>query len=246
MNDADDVQSQQKKKARRRLVGAIAFVAFVALALPLVMNSAPQPTEQDVEIHIPNPNAVEPLPLPAPAPDAPVISPAPPEPVSPEAALLPPATPPTTPPATPPATARPAQSAPQQPATTTPATPARPATAAPASNPAPNPAADAEARRAAAILSGQLPGETTTVASAANANAPHVIQIGAFADAANVENLKKKLRELKIPVYTEALDAPQGAKTRVRAGPFKNRAAAEAALIKMQRIGVDGRIAPQS
>ncbi|MDR3157476.1 MAG: SPOR domain-containing protein [Zoogloeaceae bacterium] len=225
MNDADDIQSQQKKKARRRLVGAIAFVAFVALALPLVMNSEPRPPEQDVEIHIPNPNAVEPLPLSAPAPDAaPAISPAPPEPVAPEAVLPPPATP-------------------RPPRQGEPAAPARPAAAA---TPANNPAADADARRAAAILSGQLPGETTTVASAANADAPHVIQIGAFADAANVENLKKKLRELKLPVYTEALDSPQGAKTRVRAGPFKNRATAEAALIKMRRIGVDGRIAPQS
>jgi DedD protein len=91
-----------------------------------------------------------------------------------------------------------------------------------------------------------------TLAAAANVNgdAPHVILIGAFADAANVENLKKKLRELNIPVYTEALDSPQGVrKTRVRAGPFRNRAAAEAALAKMRRTGVkdcqDCKIAPQ-
>ncbi|MDR0736316.1 MAG: SPOR domain-containing protein [Zoogloeaceae bacterium] len=224
MNDADDVQLQLKKKARRRLVGAIAFAAFVALALPLVMNDQPPAPEQDVEIRIPDPNTAEPLPLSSVAPDAPAMSPAPPEPVAPDAVPAPSVV------------ARPVPSASAAPPA------ARPAAT---PNPAPDAAAEAEARRAAAILSGRLPGDAATVASAANADVPHVIQIGAFADAANVENLKRKLGELKIPVYTEALDSPQGAKTRVRAGPFGNRAAADAALVKMRRIGVDGRIAPQ-
>ncbi|MDR0672441.1 MAG: SPOR domain-containing protein [Zoogloeaceae bacterium] len=222
MNDADDSQLQIKKRARRRLVGAIAFAAFVALALPFVMLDEPQMPEQDVEIRIPDPNTAESLPLLPAAP--PAIPPAPSEPAAPETVSAPPSS------MT--GNAPPARNAP--PAQATP----------PAATPAPNPAAEAEARRAAAILSGQMSGETTTVASAA-ADTPHVIQIGAFSDAANVENLKKKLGELKIPVYTEALDSPQGAKTRVRAGPFKNRAAADAALVRMRRIGVDGRIAPQ-
>ena len=63
------------------------------------------------------------------------------------------------------------------------------------------------------------------------------------ANEANVQNIKSKLGELGIKVYTEPLDSPQGRKTRVRAGPFPSRDAAEKALEKMKRIGVSGVVA---
>jgi DedD protein len=236
MNDADDVPLQLKKKARRRLVGAIAFAALAALALPLVMTSEPPMPEQEVEIRIPDPNTAPPLPPPASV--TPAVPLAPPEPAAPEVASpAPPAAPPANP------ETRVINPPPPAPPASKPAVVAAPV-------PASNPAAEAEARRAADILSGKSPG-ATAVASAAgvSAEAPHVVLIGAFSNTANVENLKKKLQELKIPVYTEALDSPQGAKTRVRAGAFRNRAAADAALVKMQRIGVcvsGCKVVPQS
>jgi DedD protein len=100
---------------------------------------------------------------------------------------------------------------------------------------------DDEARRAAAILAGRSPDAKAPAASAAAAAAgSHVILIGAFSNEGNVRTLKSKLGEQGIKVYTEPLDTPQGRKTRVRAGPFPSRDAAEAALKKMQRIGVSG------
>ncbi len=70
-----------------------------------------------------------------------------------------------------------------------------------------------------------------------------MILIGAFANPANVKQLQSKISELGIKTYTEALDSPEGKKTRVRAGPFPNREAAEKALDKMKRIGVSGVVA---
>ena len=70
-----------------------------------------------------------------------------------------------------------------------------------------------------------------------------MILIGAFANPANVKQLQTKLGELGIKVYTEVLESPQGNKTRVRAGPFPNRDAADKALEKMKRIGVNGVVA---
>ena len=64
-----------------------------------------------------------------------------------------------------------------------------------------------------------------------------------FSNEANVKNLKAKLAEQGIRTFSEPLDTPQGKKTRVRAGPFASREAAEKALEKMQRIGVSGAIA---
>ena len=70
-----------------------------------------------------------------------------------------------------------------------------------------------------------------------------MILIGAFSNPANVKQLQTKIGELGIKVYTEPLDSPEGKKTRVRAGPFANRDAADKALEKMKRIGVNGVVA---
>ena len=94
----------------------------------------------------------------------------------------------------------------------------------------------AEARRAAAILAGQ--GATPDAAPAKSGE--FVILIGAFANEENVRNLRAKLAEKNVKTYVEALDTPGGKKTRVRAGPFGNREAAEKALEKMKQVGVSG------
>jgi DedD protein len=98
---------------------------------------------------------------------------------------------------------------------------------------------DTDAKRAAAILAGQSAPAAAAPAPAAKSG-EYVVLIGAFANEANVKNLKSKLGEQNIKTYSEPLDTPQGKKTRVRAGPFPNREAAEKALEKMQRIGVSG------
>jgi len=48
-----------------------------------------------------------------------------------------------------------------------------------------------------------------------------------------------------VPVYTEKFDSPQGPRTRVRAGPFPSKDAAEKARTKVKIVGVDGPIAPK-
>ena len=52
-----DEELQLKKRARRRLVGAIALVTVVAVFLPMVLDHEPKPTNHDVSIQIPSPNA---------------------------------------------------------------------------------------------------------------------------------------------------------------------------------------------
>ena len=73
-----------------------------------------------------------------------------------------------------------------------------------------------------------------------NTGGQYVILIGAFSNPANVKQLQTKIGELGIKVYTEPLDSPEGKKTRVRAGPFPSREAADKALDKLKRIGVNG------
>src|SRR5690606_31249380 len=78
----------QKKRARRRLVGALALGVAAAIVLPLVLDSEPRQTISDVEIEIPPREAALPdVDLPKPdvavapmAADEGVVSPSPSEP----------------------------------------------------------------------------------------------------------------------------------------------------------------------
>lgn len=53
MSDSPDAHLQLKKRARRRLVGAIAFAGLAAVVLPMIMDEEPKQQLQDVQIRIP-------------------------------------------------------------------------------------------------------------------------------------------------------------------------------------------------
>lgn len=233
----NDAQTQLKKRARRRLVGAVFFVSVVALVLPMIMDNDPRQPVPDVEISIPGQDdkAFAPRFAAAPQDDAPAPSAGlngekstvdkpnndkkPTEKLANEKVIN--------------------ESLPKDKvAPAKPSTPEKPAKPEPAKpEPAkvePKPVVNDDAKRAAAILAGQ---------AATPAGGEHLVLIGAFANPGNVTILRKKLGEMNIKTFTEPLDTPQGKKTRVRAGPFASREAAEKALEKMKRIGVAGVVA---
>jgi DedD protein len=243
--DDNDAQLPLKKRARRRLVGAIFFVSVVAVVLPMVMDHEPRQTVQDVEIRIPGQDEkpfapkfaaspVEKAPEKAPAavPEAKPADAA----VKPSARVLEvvkdgkavdkaPEKPAEKPAAKP-------EKAPEKAAEKPPAKPAEKAV---------EKAKTDDAKRAAALLAGQ-PAEKPAE-KPADKGGEYLILIGAFSNEANVKTLKTKLSEQGIKTFSEPLDTPQGKKTRVRAGPFASRDAADKALEKMQRIGVAGVVA---
>jgi DedD protein len=85
----------------------------------------------------------------------------------------------------------------------------------PAAKPAPKPAPKAPAQAAKA------PAEE------------YIVQVGAFS---NPEAVLAKLAAAKLPYYTEAI---KGNLTRVRAGPFPSKEAAEKALERLKALGLD-------
>ena len=254
MSDSPDAQLQLKKRARRRLVGAVAFAGLAAVILPMVMDEEPKQQVQDIQIRIPGQEQ---------APFAPKLKPATVEKKE-ESSHTQPA-PAATPavkaaePQTSKAPERPVEKAPEksvekaavektaaEKAAAEKAAAEKAAAEKAAAKPAEKTAEKVvdkaingrEAQRAAAILGGKAANEP------APANGSQfVILIGAFSNPANVKQLQTKIGELGIKVYTEPLDSPEGKKTRVRAGPFANREAADKALEKMKRIGVNGVVA---
>lgn len=65
---ASDQLLPEKKRARRRLVGAIALALGVAIGLPMILDSGPRPVSRDIAIQIPSKDKAPALPVPAPAP----------------------------------------------------------------------------------------------------------------------------------------------------------------------------------
>jgi len=53
-NQADDPLLPEKKRARRRLIGAIALVLAAVIGLPMILDSEPKPLADDINIQIPS------------------------------------------------------------------------------------------------------------------------------------------------------------------------------------------------
>ncbi len=216
-----DADLQLKKRARRRLVGAVALALFAVIVLPMVMDREPRPAIQDIQVRIPSqdgpgfaakvlPGKPVSTPLPAPEPK-PVAEPVPAPSAEPKPAAEPA-------PARPPVAAAPAKLAEK--------TVAPPKKAEPAKTPAASkPATDAK--------------------STPDAAGQWVVQLGAYKEAGNVKLLLAKLKGVGVPAYTEKFESPQGPRTRVRAGPFASQDAAEKARSRIKIVGVDGPVAPK-
>ncbi len=75
-------------------------------------------------------------------------------------------------------------------------------------------------------------------AEAALRGVEFVVPVAALADPDKVKALTERLAAAKMPYFTEPVATAQGPVTRVRAGPFSNRAAADRAHEKLQGMGL--------
>ncbi|MEO8386228.1 MAG: SPOR domain-containing protein [Betaproteobacteria bacterium] len=70
------------------------------------------------------------------------------------------------------------------------------------------------------------------------------VQLGVFADADNAKHTIEKMREAKLPVYSETIPIKSGNATRIRIGPFATQGKADSALVQIKLAGGDGKIIP--
>ena len=228
MSDAENLDI--KKRARRRLVGAVALALLAAVVLPMIMEQEPHPAVQDIQITIPEREGADGLRRTPAAGDA--APPAAAVPVPEDEALGASDKAPAAEPA--------AKPEPETAATPSPRTPAPAPAAARSEPPAPRPAPEPrpaaptaeEEARVRAILSGQaVPprGES------------FVIQVGAFSDAAKASRLADELKAKGFSAYTERA----GNVTRVRVGPIAGRAAADSAASRLKAAGHQAVLQPR-
>lgn len=226
--NVSDEELQLKKRARRRLVGAIVLVTAVAVVLPMILDSEPKPATQSINIQIPSPDAgvLSPKPAPLKPAEKPAIATAP--------AAAEPAPVKAEPKAEPKLEAK-AEIKPE---------------AAAVAKPEPKPEAKVEAKAAPKPQSAPAPAKPATKAeSAAKTKAPaaggFVIQVAALSDAAKAKELQARIAGGGLKAYTEIVQTAKGPVTRVRVGPYASREAAEKARTSLQRLKLDGKVVPK-
>jgi DedD protein len=196
-----DEELQLKRRARRRLVGAVVLVAASVLVLPMVLDTEPRPVSQNITIRIPSPDseAFTSKVAPAPAPKAPEGKTAAPK-------------------GEPKASAAPL-----------------------ASKDAPRAEAAPEAAAPAKAAKPKAPAKTAKPAPK-SAGGTFVIQVIALADAEKAQRMQGQIAAAGIKSYTEVVKTVKGDVTRVRAGPFATREAAEKAREQLKSLGMNGNI----
>jgi len=85
------------------------------------------------------------------------------------------------------------------------------------------------------------PEEKAEVKPAANGET-FTIQVGVFSDIANVKQLQARLKQAGLDSHTENITTPKGEKIRLRAGRFNSRQEAAYALTKLQAADLSGMV----
>ena len=215
--EADD--STLKRRARRRLIGAIALVFLAVIILPMVFDAEKKQLDADISIQIPNQDAVVTKGIGAPGSGGTNAAP----PVAAKAEAKPEF-----------------RSEPKADTKTSEIAEDKSAVKSDAKSEAKRSVKDlAEAERAAAILNAK---DATAKAEKAMAPAAgaYAVQIGAFVTDEKVQEARDKLSAAGIKTYTEKLDTKDGERTRVRAGPFATKDAADQARDKIKELGFAG------
>lgn len=114
----------------------------------------------------------------------------------------------------------------------------RPVAAAPAPAPAAPPArANDEAARARALLEGRTAAPAVAATASAGAeDGRFIVQVGAFADADKAREARTKVERSGLKTFVQVVDTKDGKRTRVRVGPFSNRADADKAAGKIRSL----------
>lgn len=262
-----DEEIQFRRRAKHRLIGAVALVSGLVVFLPMVLDNEPKPVAEDIAINIPSQDAKPAKAVAvAPAPTAPAQPGQAPRAVSAEANAKP-----ETPPPVQPLTVLPGGQAPKPASAETPhvepvknvkpaAAPSEPVKTASAPAVAAKPEKPAEAAlelvKPAAPKENKQPAAAAPVAekakpvakpaeNSAPAQGGFVVRLGAFAKPENAKNLKAKLTSMGIRNYSDVLKTATGDKHRVRAGPYASKREAESVRERLKAVDLVGDVVPK-
>jgi DedD protein len=265
--NADLIVDEMKRKARRRLVGAIVLALAAAIILPMLLEKEPRPLGDDVSVRIPpvdegkfvnrltgKSGDAKPLPKADEKADS-RAAPAKPEtgatarvPTASPLISVTPAAPAAGEPAAPKNSVAEAEQRVLAPPTKAPAKADVAASPSPETNAEPQPAST-DAKPAAADAK---PAPASSAPTAPTASAPatkadgFVVQLAAFADDKGANALANKLKKSGYAAFVEPVQTSRGTLWRVRVGGYATKPEAEAARAKLKGEGFSGIVATAS
>ncbi len=233
-----DPMLPEKKRARRRLIGASALVLAAVIGLPMIFDSEPKPLADDIAIQIPPRDKTpavqaDPLPLP-PAPVMPADHGS-----ADKAAAHGEATS---------SNDKPDDKSAERQADAAPAEKPVARIDKVAEKPADKPA-DKQAEKAAEKPADKHPEKHAEKHSDKPADKQadkdkgrFVVQVAAVSSKAKAGELQNRIRKTGIKAYWQKIDTREGERFRVRAGPFGSRDEADNALGKLRKLGLSGTV----
>ncbi|MGX4644257.1 SPOR domain-containing protein [Massilia sp. SYSU DXS3249] len=254
-----DPMLPEKKRARRRLVGAIALALAAAVGLPMLLDSEPRPLAGDIAIQIPSKEKAPALPMPS-TPvaaadsvdqDEEIIAPVP----EPAPAVAPPVKTVEAPkmitddapevkkpaPEPKPIERKPEPKPEPKPERKVAEKPVeKPAPKKPEEKPAAPRTKDADAARALALLEGKPAAKPAEAEKKPEAAQRYVVQVAALATEEKVAELQSRLRAAGVSSTTRK----SGALIKVQVGPFGSREEAEKTRAKLSGLGIGGFLVP--
>lgn len=247
-NEPVDPALPEKKRARRRLVGAVALVMAAIIVLPMILDSEPKPLAADIAVQIPSK-------------DSPSVRSGSARPAMPAAIgsavsvtagldkdeeIVPPSVGPVSPekdmavPSQAPQVAGKSEAIPKA---TTKVEDARvqdksAVQAAPARK-------TGDSERANSILEARaLAKADAETAPSASKPSAYLVQVAALASQDKVNELQGKLKNAGIKSHTQKVATANGDRIRVRVGPFANREEADKMRGKISKLGLNGTLVP--
>jgi len=216
-NNAADPALPEKKRARRRLVGAVTLALSAIIVLPMVLDPEPKPVSQDVVIDISS--RIK-------SPQAPKKDQDPAQPATPQAASS--------------ASAAPAVAVAAVAGAAVAATVGKPKAA--VAEPAKPPAKPSESVAPQVVKTNKAASAESKTSEAKTAESvPQgklIIQVAALATQKKAAELQARLKNAGIKSHTQKLATQAGERIRVRVGPFATRKEADGMCAKLGKIGL--------
>ncbi len=238
----------EKRRARRRLIGAIALVLAAIIGLPMIFDSEPKPFSDEIAIQIPARDApvtrqsapsLPPLEL---SPPTNRVVEKPSAPIAPDAPIAPKIDTPA--PVVKNNVAEPVQAEKEVKKEVAPKESSKENTKEITKEKAKDKANDKSNNKASNKTESTKQSDSKNTKSNRDLPIRYVLQVAAVENKAKADDMQEKLKKAGIKSYTQKIPTSAGDRIRIRVGPFVNKEEAEKMRARLRKLGLNGSLQP--
>lgn len=238
----------EKRRARRRLIGAIALVLAAIIGLPMIFDSEPKPFSDEIAIQIPARDApvtrqsapsLPPLEL---SPPTNRVVEKPSAPIAPDAPIVPKIDTPA--PVVKNNAAEPVQAEKEVKKEVAPKESSKENTKEITKDKVKDKANDKSNNKASNKTESTKQSDSKNTKSNRDLPIRYVLQVAAVENKSKADDMQEKLKKAGIKSYTQKIPTSAGDRIRIRVGPFVNKEEAEKMRARLRKLGLNGSLQP--